>query len=172
MGLRLFHFSDKPGIEVFTPRPSRTGEALVWAVEEKYAFKYLLPRDCPRVTFWPGEHTTEDDRWQLMGATDAGHVVAVEKGWIPEILACKLYRYVFDPSYFILQDACAGYYVSDKPQIPMECDLVEDVFSVLLACDIELRIMDELWTLRDMVLASSLEYSIIRFANAAPRRDL
>ena len=171
MPLRLYHFSDQPGIEVFTPRLSRTGGALVWAIEEKYAFKYLLPRDCPRVTFWPGERTTAKDVRRLMGCTNAGYVVAVEKGWMPRILACKLYRYAFDPAGFVLQDECAGYYISDAPQTPGECTVIEGAFSALLACDIELRIVDELWTLRDMVVESSLDYSIIRFASAAPRRD-
>ena len=57
---RLFHVSDVSGIQVFEPRMSRTGEALVWAIEESKLANYLLPRDCPRVTFYAKPDTTKE----------------------------------------------------------------------------------------------------------------
>jgi hypothetical protein len=49
MPTALYHFSDDPHIERFEPRliarrPEVT-EALVWAVDEEYAFTYCFPRD-------------------------------------------------------------------------------------------------------------------------------
>ena len=59
--MRLFHFSDDPGIVAFEPRPVRIPSArapgrewlngpLVWAIGADHDFMYLFPRDCPA---WP-----------------------------------------------------------------------------------------------------------------------
>ena len=51
---RLFHVSEDPAIEDFHPRPSSVAPEvgpIVWAVAESHLPNYLLPRDCPRVTF-------------------------------------------------------------------------------------------------------------------------
>ena len=57
MSLRLDHVSDVPNIDRFHPRiaPTTTATELgkvVWAVDEEHLHNYLLPRDCPRVTFY------------------------------------------------------------------------------------------------------------------------
>lgn len=54
MPSRLFHVSEDSGIEVFEPRPAALFPNLgpvVWAVAESHLVNYLLPRECPRVTF-------------------------------------------------------------------------------------------------------------------------
>lgn len=53
--IRLLHFSEDPGIEVFHPHVAATSdnpEPLVWAIDEPHAPLYWFPRQCPRVTFW------------------------------------------------------------------------------------------------------------------------
>jgi hypothetical protein len=63
--LRLFHVSDIAGMKSFEPRPSRTGEAFVWAIGEPRLANYLVPRDCPRVTFYADQNTSEEDRAKI-----------------------------------------------------------------------------------------------------------
>ena len=55
----LFHVSDQPGITRFEPRPPPPGNTthtgrMVWAVGQRLLHNYLVPRDCPRVTFYAG----------------------------------------------------------------------------------------------------------------------
>ena len=48
--------------------------------------------------------------------------------------------------------------------------VIDDPVVAILQRDVELRALQELWTLRDAVTESTLEFSIIRWRNAAPRR--
>jgi len=62
----LFHISNEPGIRVFEPRLCKnplTGkeEDFVWAIDRAHVQNYLLPRDCPRVTFRAKSDTTARD---------------------------------------------------------------------------------------------------------------
>ena len=68
--MRLFHFSDDPGITRFEPRtpPHRPEiEPLVWAVGEDHVATYLFPRDCPRILLWLTPTTTDADRQRWWG---------------------------------------------------------------------------------------------------------
>ena len=52
----LYHFSEDPTIERFVPRAPLARpevEPLVWAIDEWHQPIYFVPRDCPRVCFWP-----------------------------------------------------------------------------------------------------------------------
>ncbi len=74
---RLFHISEEPGIERFEPRESDyTNEPVVWAIEEARLCNYLLPRDCPRVTYYGGSQTSTEDVKQFLGSSPA--VIAIE----------------------------------------------------------------------------------------------
>jgi hypothetical protein len=56
----LYHVSENFAISRFVPRPAKgLAEPVVWAVNGVRLRNYLLPRDCPRVTFFAGERTTE-----------------------------------------------------------------------------------------------------------------
>ena len=48
----LFHVSEEAGIRRFEPRPGADGQPRVWAITDARLHNYLLPRDCPRVTFY------------------------------------------------------------------------------------------------------------------------
>ena len=49
----LFHVSEKSGITEFMPRQSKYTQApVVWAVDDEKVRNYLVPRDCPRVTYY------------------------------------------------------------------------------------------------------------------------
>jgi hypothetical protein len=171
---RLFHYSDDPGIPRFEPRPppsasSGVSDNVVWAVGERLRHNYLLPRDCPRVTFYPAPSSTADDLARLMAGASAGHVVAIETRWMPALRQGRLYQYALPPDTFAAVDVGAGYYISRAPVVPLGVVTIDDLLGELLACDIELRVMPSLWPLCDAVVASSLRFSCIRMRNAAPR---
>ena len=169
--LMLFHVSEEPGITRFVPRPSEYApEPLVWAIQEARLCNYLLPRDCPRVTFYAGPNTTRDDAQQFLQSAPA--VVAVESRWLERLRSCTLYCYRLPTATFECMDECAGYYVSREAVVPESVQIVEDVMSELLRRRIELRFVESLWPLRDAVVESSLQFSLIRMRNAVPRIPL
>jgi len=63
----------------------------------------------------------------------------------------------------------AGYWVTREPVSPVSVTPVGDLISCHAETGIELRIVPNLWPLIDAIVASGLEYSIIRKANARPR---
>jgi hypothetical protein len=68
-----------------------------------------------------------------------------------------------------LADASAGYYVANQPVIPVDLLRIDDAAAALAALGAELRIESNLWSLIDRISTSTLEFSILRKRNAAPR---
>jgi hypothetical protein len=170
---KLYHISDKRGIKRFDPRPAPSKSAqqegeMVWAIDYEHLHNYLLPRDCPRVTFFATKDSKPDDVEKLMGGTSARHVVAIEARWLPKVQEACLYQYEFDPAEFTCVDQVAGYYVCRKPITPIAETTIDDILVSLLKHDVELRIMPLLWKLREAVINSTLGYSIIRMNKAQP----
>ena len=173
MNTGLYHISDKPGIKRFDPRPALHPSAkqkglMVWAVDYEHLHNYLLPRDCPRVTFFASPSSDPKDVEKLMCGTSAKHIVAVETRWLAEVQKQCLYQYEFDSKGFTLVDEVAGYYVSRKPIIPIAETKIDNILATLTEHDIELRIMPSLWKLREAVINSTLGYSVIRMNKAQP----
>jgi len=168
---RLFHISEEGGIEKFVPRPSPSffsaikGD-VVFAISGRLLHNYLLPRDCPRVTYYAGPATSPEDRQRFLGQSRATHVVAIEAGWFPRVNATTLYCYEFGADHFMCVDEVAGYYISYEPETPVSRRRIDDVIGELLKGDVELRILPELWTLASGVKESSLSFSLIRMRNA------
>lgn len=170
----LYHVSDDPGIARFEPRPPpspRPGLAglMVWAIDRAHLHNYLVPRDCPRVTFYAGPTSAPGDVARLLGVSGARHVVAIEARWLAALRSCRLYQYELPPDTFELQDAGAGYYISRAPVTPLAITPIDDLLGALLAQDVELRVTPSLWPLYDAVVASTLQFSMIRMRNAQPR---
>lgn len=173
--MRLFHVSETADIPYFEPRaPYRfdldQSVRLVWAISEKRLMNFLTPRDCPRVTFYAKESSTRDDVNRLIGSKEVTAVVAIEQQWFRAMLDTILYVYEFDPAYFTLQDEMAGYYVSTRREVPSKVTKVDDLFAAQFFHNVEVRLLPNLWDLRDMVVASSLGFSMCRMGNALPRR--
>jgi hypothetical protein len=165
----LFHVSEDAGIEWFEPRPSRSAdEPVVWAIDADHLRNYLLPRECPRVTYYAGRETTAADVERLLGSSPA--VIAVESAWLDRLRSCRLYCYHLPAETFECLDECAGYFVSRRPVVPTHVQVVDDLLAALLGRGVELRIVPNLWSLRDAVVSSTLLYSMIRMRNASPRR--
>jgi hypothetical protein len=61
---------------------------------------------------------------------------------------------------------------SEYTSEPVVCHrrLLPDPVSELRRRGVELRVLPNLWPLRDVVIASSLQFSIIRMRNALPRK--
>src|SRR5215510_14713624 len=107
----LFHISEEFSIARFEPRASEyLDELVVWAITEQRLCNYLLPRDCPRVTYYAGPDTSAADIAQFLGSSQA--VVAIESGWLERVRTCRLYCYHLLSETFECLDECAGYYVS------------------------------------------------------------
>src|SRR5262245_54590184 len=120
----LFHISEESGIRRFEPRPSEyTDEPVVWAIHADRLCNYLLPRDCPRVTYYAGSETTPADVERFLGSSRA--VVAIEEGWWEAVRECRLYRYHMPPENFECVDECAGYFVNREPVVPTAVDILE-----------------------------------------------
>lgn len=168
---RLFHVSEQPGISLFEPRPSPSVFAaikggVVFAVTGGLLHNYLLPRDCPRVTWYVNAQTSAADKERFMGNTSAQHIITVESGWYQRIVETTLYCYEFPVSEFTLLDACAGYYISYQPVLPLSVTTVPNIMAELLNRNIELRFTPSLIQLADDVSRSTLSFSNIRMRNA------
>jgi hypothetical protein len=164
----LFHVSEEPGIERFEPRAAaHAGEPVVWAVDAGHLRNYLVPRECPRVTYYAGSKTTSADAERFLGSSTA--VLAIEYEWVARLQACRLYCYSLPIETFRCIDECAGYFISRAPVAPTSVRVIDDPLAELEKRDVELRVVPTLWPLRDAVVASSLQFSIIRMRNAQPR---
>jgi hypothetical protein len=164
----LFHISEESSIERFEPRPSKlTADPVVWAVDAERLRNYLLPRECPRVTYYAGPTSDPNDVERWLGTSTA--VVAVESGWFAKVRSCRLYCYQLPPNTFDCLDTCAGYFVSRVAVTPNLVAVYDDVISELLNRGVELRVVPNLWPLHDAVKSSSLQFSMIRMNNARPR---
>jgi hypothetical protein len=164
----LFHVSEERGIERFEPRPSEIArEPVVWAIDAARLRNYLLPRDCPRVTYYAGRHTTDADRERFLGTAAA--VIAIEEGWFERLRLGRLYCYLMPAQTFECLDECAGYHVSRVSVVPVHIEVIDDPVSELVRRGVDLRRVSNLWPLRDVVVASSLQFSMIRMRNALPR---
>jgi hypothetical protein len=97
-------------------------------------------------------------------------VVAIEQLWMERLQQCRLYCYSLPEQTFECLDEGAGYFVSRGAVVPAGVEVLRDPISELRRRGVELRVVPNLWPLRDVVIASSLQFSIIRMRNASPRR--
>lgn len=169
----MYHFSHEPAIASFVPRVPPSDSAglatpVVWAVDAAHAYNYLLPRDCPRVTFAANLASDASDVTALIGPGAARAVVVIESGWWAQLNAATLYRYRFDPTPFTPMDPHAGYYIATSTVVPIEVAPIGDLVAALLGERVELRITPSLWPLHDVVARSTLTFSMIRMRNARP----
>jgi hypothetical protein len=167
----LFHFSEDPDIAVFRPHVPATSPhnpPMVWAVDEAHAPGFWFPRDAPRACCWSdGKPLTEIGRMLLgMGAIERMH--AIETDWLERMRACRMYVYRFDATPFRIFDTPAGYYSTTETIEPLSVEPIGDLLTLHADAGIELRIVPNLWPVIDVIVASGLEFSIIRKANAKP----
>lgn len=165
----LYHFSEQSGIVLFEPRTmdSRPDEpAMVWTIDSFHAPHYFFPRECPRVCIWPYDKTTDKDKARFFGHSGTDRIVAIESGWYERMCSTPIYRYAFDPEPFELYDRNAGYYTTTRTVRPAEVTRLDNLPGQLADLGIELRITPSLLPLRDAILSSTVNFSMIRMRNA------
>lgn len=169
--MRLFHVSEEDNISVFIPRiPTRQdidqSKGVVWAINEDCLPNFLTPRNCPRVTFHCNDNTNEKDKERYLSSGTTNHVIAIEHKWFDIMKNTTLYLYEFETTDFYLQDRCAGFYVSEKNQVPINQIVVNDLFKELINRKVEVRIIDNLWDLCEKIKNTSFDWSMCRMGYA------
>ena len=172
--MRLFHVSEESNILEFLPRtPDRNdldkNVGLVWAINEKGLPNFLTPRNCPRVAYRVGDKTTQIDKALYFSSPTQNHAVVIEAKWLDRMRNTTLYLYEFNPDGFEIQDDVAGYYVSTDIQRPIEKFVITDLLMELIRRNVEIRFVDNLWSVADNVKSSTLNWSLCRMAFAQPR---
>ena len=165
----FFHVSEQDDIRVFHPRLFSTAPdagPVVWAIDVLKLPNYLLPRDCPRVTFGASAATTVEDRLQF--GVGEGRVVVIEAGWLRRVCEGCLHVYDMPTSGFRLFDGSAGYWLSTDSVMPRHTFTLTDLPNAIVERGGELRVVHRLWPIRDAVAKSTLAFSMIRMRNALP----
>ena len=99
----------------------------------------------------------------------ANHVVIIENDWHERQSKATLYVYEFDSTNFYY-DETAGFYVSQSSETPVNMATYKDLYAELFKRGTEVRLVNNLWMLRDAVFSSSLTaWSFCKMANAKPR---
>lgn len=166
----LFHVSEEPNLDIFLPRSTPQdgpllSERSVWAIDEAHVVNYLLPRDCPRVTFAVTASTSEADRTRFFPA-GVSRLVTIEANWLVRAMGTAVYVYTLLPETFELSDANAGYWISRER---VKRQSVTEVLAApleIIRRGGELRLVESLWPLHDVAAASTLEFSMIRMRHA------
>ena len=164
----LWHFSEDPHIERFTPHVPATNPTQppsVWAIDTRHAPLYWFPRDCPRVTVWADDEIQQANLGARLHTT-ASRVHATELAWLDRIRTTALYAYRLPDEPFRAWTEAHGQWVSTEPVTPLGVEPVGDLLARHAAAGIELRLVADLGPLRELVLASGLPFSMVRMGNA------
>ena len=171
---KLFYVSENPDIKIFRPRlsPAHYDQIkgdVVFAVNDMFLHNYFFPRDCPRIAYYRNEQTSKEDVEKFFNISTADYILTVENLWYKKIKDIPLYCYEFPTDTFSLLDECAGYFISYETVEPVSVKKISDPVQELLSRNVELRFTPSLWTLAELLKASSLNFSMIRMRNASAR---
>ena len=184
----LWHVSEEPSIRRFEPRlatrsgltkradgrmvatpMSDTDAAVVWATDTRHLPLFWFPRQCPRGTYWARPDTTDADIERALDGDRTRRVHAIEAAWLDRVRSARVYAYSLPEGTFRPHASVGGYWLSTTAVEPLEVVPLGDLLARHADAGIELRIVPSLWPLWDRVVGSTLEFSGIRLANAAPR---
>jgi hypothetical protein len=160
--------SEDGGIGRFEPRSVAhhdSQEPLVWAIDDAHVPAYWFPRDVPRGTFWATDETSDADVTRFLDGMRDRRVHAVQRDWLPQLAAARLFAYRLPAATFERYDDRAGYWVSRVAVEPLEVVGLADLAARHESAGIELRPVDDLWSLWLEVITSSLAFSGIRLRN-------
>lgn len=166
--VRLFHFSEDPGIRLFVPRtPEHRPDvpSMVWSVDDQRAWTYLFPRECPRVLLWPTTETTVSDLERWFGGRADARIACIEWAWLERLRVTTLYRYEMDPRSFSPLEDDPWMWVSVATETPLSVEPVGDLVAAVGAENVELRLMPSLAPLHG-AWEHSFHFSGIRLRNA------
>ena len=143
---------------------------MVWAVDQEHAPGFWFPRQAPRACCWSLGKPLSEIGQALLGLGAGTRMHAIETAWLERMRACTMYVYRFDATPFGIHDLGAGYFSTTETITPLSVEPIGDLLQLHVDAGIELRIVPNLWPVMDAIVASGLEFSIIRKANAKPRR--
>ncbi len=118
--------------------------------------------------YWKSETSTAEDIDLFFKYSSADKIMIIENRWLERLRDTRLYVYGFDPKDFNLFEEAktAGYYISHKEVKPVQVEVIDDLLGRLLEQPIELRFTPTLGLIRNAVIQSTLDFSIIRYSNA------
>jgi replicative superfamily II helicase len=92
----------------------------------------------------------------------------IENDWLTRILHTPLYQYTFEPEPFkpFEEAKTTGYYISEKTVHPLKMKKITDGLERIANSGIEIRVTPHLQAIKDQVISSTLDFSIIRFRHA------
>jgi hypothetical protein len=166
----LWHVSEDAGIARFEPhhRPGHSvDELLVWAVDTRHLPLYWFPRECPRATYWANSATTDADVGAFLGGNRDARVHVVEPEWPDAMRTTRLVAYRLPEKTFERWDR---FWISRSAVEPLELVELGDLVDRHAVAGIELRTDDDLLSLWQRVIASTLDFSGIRLRNATMAR--
>lgn len=171
--MRLFHYSEDPSIELFTPHlPEQRADVDpgVWAIDEEHSPLYYFPRQCPRILLWRVPASTAADIERFFHHSEARMLAHIEMCWLDAMHSTQLYRYELPAETFEQRSADEWMPVSRETIEPLGVEPVGSLIETLEAADVELRLMPSLLPLRD-VWETSLHASGVRLRNAQGWND-
>ena len=137
----------------------------MWAIDERFAWLYWFPRDCPRACFWAVETTTEEDVERWLDGDRARRVAVIEGTWLDRLRTVTLYAYRLPPEPFdVVEDD--RFYIASTTVDALERVDVGDLLARHADAGVELRIAPTLCPLWGRVIETTLDYSGIRLRNA------
>jgi hypothetical protein len=170
----VLHFSEDPTIERFVPHVAATAQqrdAFVWAVDQARAPDYWFPRQCPRAMAWLQAGTTPADGERIIGPGCGERVHAIEYGWLEAMRTVRLFAYRLPADRFRPFGVPEPHaQVATEPVEPLgPPEPVGDLIACHAEAGIQLRVLNNLWSFWDTVIASTVGFSGIRLRNATPR---
>ncbi|SFP80801.1 hypothetical protein SAMN05421810_103478 [Amycolatopsis arida] len=170
----VLHFSEDPTITRFVPHVAATArqrDAYVWAVDAARAPAYWFPRQCPRVLAWLTLASDPSDRERILGPGGGERVHAIEYRWLDRLRTARLFAYRLPAEPFTpFGSPEPSAHVATEPVTPLgPPEPVGDLLRSHEEADIQLRVLPNLWSFWDAVVASTLGFSGIRLRNAQPR---
>jgi len=164
----VFHYSEDGTITRFAPHVPQTNPShppAVWAMDAKHSPLYWFPRDCPRISVWADDDQQRSILRETFN-TEADRICACESHWLDGVRRAKVYRYSFSGTTFAPWAIADGQYISSDVVYPEAVDVLDDLFALHAAAEVELRFTPRLGTLMDRMLASGLPFSFVRIRDA------
>jgi hypothetical protein len=93
---------------------------------------------------------------------------AIEHAWFERFRAARVVAYRLPDEPFVPYGEAAGHWVAHEPVEPLEVVELGDLLELHRGAGIELRLVSNLWPLWQRVIASTLDFSGVRLANAEP----
>jgi len=165
--MKLYHYSEEPGIEFFNSRFHHVlQDTAVWAISETYRHNYLFSKYCLRICYYATEESSREDLECFIGYSEAKYILYLESPFWDKMIRTILYEYALLVETFQLHNVPAGYYLSKESVAPVSCRKLDRIAAELWKLDVALRIATSLKRLYEEVRKSTPNYSMIRMRNA------